>query len=292
MRYGSASCWRRAPRRASSASARSRVMTPSAWPVVTGRARSRAGRRRVLGVGARSHGDRQAELAELEQESALGGFGGLQLADSGLVVVARACPRQRAGHTQLAVVVDEPIAPGEVRIGAAMKRCGFSVRSAEGQRLETAGRGPEREQVSLRPGEAEVGWQLRQAVFSKKTSWPQFRQEKARKRARVAAVRVRPAAAAISCRRAARSGLLEAGRIGAARAEPRTRPRSRQSPCVRRGKLRGRSPCKRRALPGGRLDLPCALRCRQPRARRRSRQRLPGEVRPLREHRGAGALFV
>ena len=65
-------------------------MTPSACPVVTGSASLESRSKASPAPSAVAGADRQPELAELEQQPALGRLGDAELAQAGLVGVGRA----------------------------------------------------------------------------------------------------------------------------------------------------------------------------------------------------------
>ena len=124
--------------------------------------------------------DRQPELAELEQQPALRRLGHAQLAQPELVAVGGPGAGERAGEAELALLVDEPVAAPRAR----------RWRTGGPAALRAEQRRPPRERDQLARGQSKpsAAPQLRQASFSKKTSWPQLWQAKARiGRSRVAA---------------------------------------------------------------------------------------------------------
>jgi hypothetical protein len=81
--------------------------------------------------------DRQPQLAELEEQPALGGLGVAEALDPLDVVVGRARAGEHAARAQLACRVDEPVAAGQVEVRAAR---GARV---QGDELALPGREPE-----------------------------------------------------------------------------------------------------------------------------------------------------
>ena len=112
MRYGSASCTRRASRCASSPSARSIVTTPSACPVVTGSSRRRQQVERDAVGG-------QAQVVELVDQPPLGRLGVGERGQGVEVGVGGPGAGERARAAEQAGRVHQPVAARHLGVGAA-----------------------------------------------------------------------------------------------------------------------------------------------------------------------------